>query len=66
MEALWRECYKLAFVNYANIVSPNQSTSDLKAMFAAMHEFFISMSGSMSICEASGEHDSICEENLDS
>lgn len=47
-EALWRECYKLAIANYANTVSPNQSTPDLKAMFAAMHEFFMSMSGSMS------------------
>jgi hypothetical protein len=37
-EVLWHECYKYAFVNFANIVPPDQSNPDLQAMTAVMHE----------------------------
>lgn len=47
-EVLWHECYKYAFVNFANIVPPDQSSPDLQAMTAVMHETIMTMWGSTS------------------
>lgn len=47
-EILWHECYKYAFVNFTNIVPPDQSSPDLQAMTAVMHETIMTMWGSTS------------------